>query len=28
VQGIEDVRREVEQGFTPEDEKNLDDLGI
>ena len=28
VQGMEDVRREVEQGFTPEDEKNLDDLGI
>jgi MraZ protein len=28
VQGIEDVRMEVEQGFTPEDEKNLDDLGI
>jgi MraZ protein len=28
VQGIEDVRREVEQGFTPEDENNLDDLGI
>jgi len=28
VRSIEDVRKEVEQGFTPEDEKNLDDLGI
>jgi len=28
VQSMEGVRREVEEGFTAEDEKNLDDLGI
>ncbi len=28
VQSMEGVRKEVEEAFTPEDEKNLDDLGI
>jgi MraZ protein len=28
VQSMEAVRKEVEEGFTAEDEKNLDDLGI
>ncbi len=28
VQSMEGVRREVEEAFTAEDEKNLDDLGI
>jgi MraZ protein len=28
VQSMEAVRQEVEEGFTAEDEKNLDDLGI
>jgi MraZ protein len=28
VQSMECVRKEVEEAFTPEDEKNLDDLGI
>ncbi len=28
VQSMEGVRHEVEEAFTPEDEKNLDDLGI
>ena len=28
VQVLEGVRKEVEEAFTPEDEKNLDDLGI
>ena len=28
VQSMEAVRRDVEEGFTAEDEKNLDDLGI
>ena len=28
VQSMEAVRKDVEEAFTPEDEKNLDDLGI
>jgi MraZ protein len=28
VQSMDGVRKEVEEAFTPEDEKNLDDLGI
>ena len=28
VQSMEGVRKDVEEAFTPEDEKNLDDLGI
>jgi MraZ protein len=28
VQSMEAVRKDVEEGFTAEDEKNLDDLGI
>ena len=28
VQSMEGVRKDVEESFTPEDEKNLDDLGI
>ena len=28
VQSMEAVRKDVEESFTPEDEKNLDDLGI
>jgi MraZ protein len=28
VQSMEGVRKELEQAFTAEDEKNLDDLGI
>jgi len=28
VQSMEGVRKDVEEAFTPDDEKNLDDLGI
>jgi len=28
VQGMDSVRKEVEEAFTPDDEKNLDELGI